>query len=160
MSESHEPWWKQPERVISTLALTISVISFALSYLQSQRGAVTSVMPVLVFVYEQSGQWVLQNLGNGPALNVVVAEKASDNSAWSNPIRIPPLPREGRFPLRVDVNARWLAASYNDIQGHDYSATSVNDDSRVRAGRVPELGGERNTTALGAMILRWSSPVV
>jgi hypothetical protein len=129
MSDSH---------IVSTLALILSVISFALSYWQSRRGAVTNVMPVLVFVYEQngqSGQWVLQNVGNGPALNIVVADKASEESAWSNPVRLPPLPREGRFPLRV-TRPKWLAASYDDIHGHQYSATCVNNDSRVRAGRV------------------------
>ena len=136
-SAQRPSWWKQPERLVSVIALVVSVVSFALSYLQSRKGAIASVMPVLAFVYERDGHWVLQNLGNGPALNVVVAEKTTDTSEWSNPVRIPPLPREGRFPLpSVNVNARWLGASYNDIEGHEYTATCVNDDSRVQAGRA------------------------
>src|SRR5215467_4188933 len=129
-------WWKQPERLLSITALIVSVISFSMSYLQSRRSAITGVMPVLAFVYDKEGQWFLQNLGNGPALNIIVAEKARNDSQWSNPVRIPPLPREGRFPLHVNVNARWLGASYMDIEGHEYSATCADDDSRVRPGRI------------------------
>jgi hypothetical protein len=136
MATNEKSWWKQPERLVAVTALIVSVISFSMSYLQSRKGAITGMMPVLVFVYDKDGQWVLQNLGNGPALNVVVAEKANDDAQWTHPVRIPPLPREGRFSLHVNVNTRWLGASYMDIEGHDYSATCVEDDSRVTFGRV------------------------
>jgi hypothetical protein len=136
MAIYEKSWWKQPERLLSITALVVSVVSFSMSYLQSRSSGITGMMPVLAFVYEKDGQWVLQNLGNGPALNIIVAEKATDGSQWSNPVRIPPLPREGHFPLKVNVNARWLGATYMDTEGHDYSATCVEDDSRVRAGRI------------------------
>jgi hypothetical protein len=136
LESGQKPGWKQPGRIVSVIALVVSVISFGMSYQQSEKGAVTGMMPVLVFVYDKEGQWLLQNLGNGPALNIVIAEKTTDNSEWTNPVRIPPLPREGRFPLHVNVNARWLGASYTDIEGREYSATCINDDSRVKSGRV------------------------
>jgi len=107
-----------------------------MSYFQSRKAAITGMMPVLVFVYDRDGQWLLQNLGNGPALNIVVAEKANDSAQWAKPVRIPPLPRDGRFPLHVNVNARWLGATYMDIEGREYSATCVEDDARVTPGRV------------------------
>ncbi len=129
-------WWKLPERALSVLALAVSVVSLLVSFLQTQRASVTGVMPVLAFVYDRDGQWILQNLGNGPALNVVVADKATETKEWSNPVRLPPLPRDGQFALRVRPNVRWLGASYMDIEGHEYSATCVNDDSRVWPGRV------------------------
>jgi hypothetical protein len=136
MADNHKSWWKQPERLVSMTALVVSVISFSMSYLQTRTSATTGMKPVLVFVYDRNGQWLLENLGNGPALNIVVAEKPNDNSQWINPVRIPPLAREGRFPLRVNINARWLGATYTDIEGHEYSATCVEDDSRITPGRI------------------------
>jgi len=131
-----EHWWKHSERVLSVTALLVSVVSFVMSYRLSQHAAVSSVMPVLAFVYDKESQWVIQNLGNGPALNVVIASKMTDDSPWSNPVRLPPLARDGRFKLPVDINVKWLGASYNDVDGRDYSATCVRDDSRVRRGRL------------------------
>ena len=131
-----ERWWKQSERILSVTALVVSVVSFVISYRLSQQSAVSSVMPVLAFVYEKEGQWAIQNLGNGPALNVVIASKMTDDRLWSNPFRLPPLAKDGRFKLSVDINVRWLGASYNDVNGRDYSATYVRDDSRVRSGRL------------------------
>jgi len=87
--------------------------------------------PILVFVYDRNGQWLLQNLGNGPALNIVVAEKPNDNSQWINPMRIPPLAREGRVPLRVNINASWLGATYTDIEGHDYYASACSFNNHL-----------------------------
>jgi hypothetical protein len=113
-----EHWWKHPERILSVTALLVSVVSFAMSYRQSQHAAVSSVMPVLVFVHDKEGQWAVQNIGNGPALNVVMTSKIADDRPWSNPVRLPPLARDARFPLRVNVNIRWLGASYNDVEGH------------------------------------------
>jgi hypothetical protein len=82
--------WRKPALILSVRALAVSAVSFVMSYLQSQRSAVTAVMPVLAFAYGEDGRWTVQNLGNGPALNVVVAERADDRAPWSNPVRLPP----------------------------------------------------------------------
>ena len=87
--------WKQ---YVSVAALIVSVVSFGLTYSLSARSAVTSVRPVLVIEYSQQDGWYVRNVGNGPALNVIVAMK-DKTSDWKMPVRIPPLQKDGRFSL-------------------------------------------------------------
>ena len=63
------------ETLLSVTALLVSVVTFGLSFWFSWRSAVTAQRPVLVFVYQQGTGWILRNIGGGPALNVLVAQK-------------------------------------------------------------------------------------
>ena len=58
--------------LISALALFVSAVSFALNLAVGHRAAVRGRKPVLVFVDEPRECWILQNIGNGPAINVVI----------------------------------------------------------------------------------------
>jgi hypothetical protein len=60
---------------LSSTALLVSVVTFALNYLHSRKSAVRARKPVLVFEYDGDVGWVLRNVGAGPALNIVVAQK-------------------------------------------------------------------------------------
>ena len=62
--------WKQ---YVSVAALVVSVTSFGLTYRLSTQTATTSVQPVLVFEYSGDIGWSVRNVGNGPALNVLLA---------------------------------------------------------------------------------------
>ncbi len=121
--------WKQ---YVSVAALLFSLVSFALTFSLSRTTAVTSVRPVLVFEYAEPEGWVVRNVGNGPALNVLVAMK-DDDSDWSRPVRIPTVKRDGAFELRWlgDVNVRTLGVSYMDIAARVYSSESTNDLSEI-----------------------------
>ncbi|MBC8093046.1 MAG: hypothetical protein H7Y15_14125, partial [Pseudonocardia sp.] len=46
-------------------------------------------MPVVVFVWDPAAKiWSLRNIGNGPALNVIIAQH--DRDGWYNSVRVPP----------------------------------------------------------------------
>jgi hypothetical protein len=60
--------------LISGLALALALASFAVNLRIGHRAAVRGRKPVLVFVDEPGRAWTLRNIGNGPAVNVVVAQ--------------------------------------------------------------------------------------
>ena|SRR5215210_7565315 len=120
---------------ISIGALVVSLISFAVSFWQRREADITGVKPALAFVFDNKAGWRLQNIGNGPALNVVVAEKHSEDG-WFNPVRIPPIAKGDEFALHwiAPDNSNGLGATYTDIQDRPYTSTSGNDYSRIIAG--------------------------
>ena len=62
--------------VISVVALVLSATTFGVNLWVGHRAAVRARQPVLVFVDDPAaGCWTLQNIGNGPALNVIVAQR-------------------------------------------------------------------------------------
>ena len=118
--------------IFAGTAILVSVVTFALSYLHTWRSSILSIKPVLVFAYDGGRGWALRNVGNGPALNIIVAEKPL-NSEWTNPIRIPPIPKEGEFVLcwLGHTNISGLGATYTDFRNRPYSATCQKDLSRT-----------------------------
>ena len=125
---------------ISIFAVLVSFVSFAVTFWQRRASDVTGVKPALVFVFDNAGGWRLQNVGNGPALNIVVARKRP-HGEWFDPVRVPPIPRDGEFELRWvsadDENG--LGATYNDIRDRPYTTTTGDDYSRISAGdQLPE----------------------
>lgn len=84
---------------ISVVSVGIAFASFVVNFVLNQRAAVRARKPVLVFVDDpEEGCWVLRNVGNGPSLNVLIAQRAEGR--WFNPVRVPPLGRDSSFPLR------------------------------------------------------------
>jgi hypothetical protein len=132
--------WKQ---YVSVAALVVSVISFGLTHRLSAQTATMSVRPVLVFEYSEGMGWSIRNVGNGPALNVVVAER-TQTPPWLKPVRIPPLPKDGTLQLGWigHRNVRTLGATYVDISNRSYSSTCTDDLSLTEEGNV--LGSWRD----------------
>jgi len=121
--------WKQ---FVSVTALIVSIISFSLTYSLSTKSSITSVRPVLIFEYTQQDGWYVRNVGNGPALNILIAMK-DETSDWKMPVRIPPMQKDGRFFLHWvgHLNIRTLGASYADIAERMYSSTCTDDLSNT-----------------------------
>lgn len=125
--------------LVSIAAAIISLISFAVTFGHTRYAYVRSLRPILVFVYSKQG-WVLRNVGHGPALNVIVAQKRV-RGEWFRPVRVPPLAKDGEMLLEwLDhVNDTGLGSSYEDAEGRTYSSTCGNDLSRTYVGRrLPE----------------------
>lgn len=119
---------------LSATALIVSVLTFALNYRHNRRAVVLSRKPVLVFAYDGRRGWVLKNVGSGPALNVIVAQRR--NNQWFNPVRIPPLAKDAEFvPLWLGhVNTTGLGATYTDSESTSYTSITGNDLSQIFAG--------------------------
>ncbi|HRB33809.1 MAG TPA: hypothetical protein PLP93_11770 [Nitrosomonas sp.] len=137
--------WKQ---YTSVVALAFSVVSFGLSYSLSSKSAVTSIRPVLVFEYTHEAGWSIRNVGSGPAMNILIAGKA-DGGDWRDPVRIPALQRDGRFPIAWmgHKNIRTLGATYVDIADRPYSSLSTNDLSTTSEGNLIRAWSENEIAA-------------
>jgi hypothetical protein len=134
------------EITLSAAAFFMSALTLGLSYRVWQLGDRRSRIPVLVFLLEPDRGWILRNVGNGPALNIVVARKASHgDSTWLDPTGVPPIARDGEVVLDWLVPGSGLAAlgaTYQDFVGADtsrpgrtYTAICEYSLSSVRPGR-------------------------
>ena len=62
--------------VISAVSVTIALASLVVNLWLTHRGTVRARKPVLVFVDDpEQSCWVPRKVGNGPALNVLVAQR-------------------------------------------------------------------------------------
>ncbi len=120
---------------LSSTALVVSLVTFALNYRHTRQSAVLARKPVLIFEYDGQIGWILRNVGAGPALNVIVAQKRVGGD-WFNPVRVPPLSKDGRFILKwLDhVNSTGLGATYTDTEQLAYTSTCGNDLSKIAKG--------------------------
>jgi hypothetical protein len=126
--------------ILSVLAVVISVISFDFSFWQRRQADITGVQPALVFVFDNKVGWRLENIGNGPALNVIVAKKRPYGE-WFEPVRVPPLAKDADLQLHwIPINdENGLGATYNDIRNRAYTTTTGADYSRIIDGHeLPE----------------------
>lgn len=127
--------------------MTVAFVSFLVNFVLNQRAAVRARKPVLVFVDEGDGKcWAVRNVGNGPALNVLVAERSRMKGVWFNPVRLPPLGKDASFALTWlgRQNSYGLAATYSDFEDRRYTTTTGGEYSRTYEGdRLPPWGDER-----------------
>jgi hypothetical protein len=120
-------------RILSVLPLAISALALTVSFLSFKLTAVRSVKPVLTTAYRSDSGWSLKNVGNGPALNVIVAQKEIEGE-WFNPVRVPALANNGEIRLHWlgHTNIKWIGAAYTDIDGRRYFSETSEDLTRVR----------------------------
>ena len=120
---------------ISAVSVVIAFASLILNVVLNHRASVRARKPVLVFVDDpEQGCWMLQNVGNGPALNVLVAQR--DSGHWFNPVRGRPLAKDAAFGLEWlgRVNVTGLGASYADFEDRRYTSTLGNEVARAFEG--------------------------
>lgn len=126
----------RPELIIAIAALVISIIATFASIYFSRVSLKTDVLPVLVFVWDQGQGWRLRNVGNGPALNVVVASKCRTSPGWEHPTRLYPLSEGEEVRLAyVGPDADWLGVAYSDAHNRYYTSICDEDLSVVHSGR-------------------------
>jgi hypothetical protein len=126
---------------ISAIAVMISFISFGVTFWQRREADRTGIQPALVLVFDDKIGWRLQNIGNGPALNVVVAIKQPQGK-WLDPVRVPPIAKDAEFELHwIPLNdPNGLGATYTDIRNRPYATTSGSDYSRLlESNELPEV---------------------
>jgi len=121
-------------KAIEILAL-IPVIVSVIAIIVANRAVTRSLRPVLVFVCEVRDKvWCVQNVGTGPGLDVVVAEKDRDEQPWARFKRLPPLPRDGKIQLRSAPT--FFAVTYHDAENNAYSTICSGYRNRLQKGHV------------------------
>jgi hypothetical protein len=124
--------------VISAVALVVSVIVFVDNRLRQLQGARLARRPMLVFRWDaEDQQWTLDNIGLGPALDVVAIQKI--RGEWSHPVRLPELSVGGSTIVPHRWIEAWdpdpgLGARYRSVTGEPYSTRTGNDWSQASEG--------------------------
>ena len=117
--------------LVEWLPVFVSVIAIIVA----KRAVTRSVRPVLVFVCEVRDEvWCVQNVGSGPALDILVAEKDRDEQPWARFKRLPPLPKDGEIRLRSAPS--FFAVTYNDAENNAYSTICTGYRNRLQKGHV------------------------
>jgi len=112
---------------VSIAAILLSAVTFGLRYRASRAVDRRARSRVLVFVYDGARGWLFRNVGNGPALNIEVAQKVVRGEragSWIDPVRVPPLGWDNEMPLSWlgDDGQQGLGAVYEDFLGADEGA--------------------------------------
>ena len=121
-------------RLLGLLPLVFSGLALLISFFSYQLTSVRNVKPVLTITYRGSSGWYLKNVGNGPALNVIVAEKGEGD--WFKPVRVQPLSNGEEHVLRWlgETNIEGLGATYFDIDGRQYTSLTEKDLTTIKSG--------------------------
>jgi hypothetical protein len=117
--------------VFAAFSLLVSLGAFVISL----KAFVNSKRPVLVFERIED-VWIVKNLGNGPALNVVLAE-ADFEGRWLKPVKLPSLSKDGSLRLENLKVAARLGATYTDFDQRLYSSDCTYYITKIRRGKKP-----------------------
>ena len=127
----------KPELALSAAAFALSVVAVTSSFYFSRVGLRTTVLPTLVFVYDEDQGWSLRNVGNGPALNVIVSHQSHEAPQWIEPTRLYPLGDGEELQISwVGHNPDKLAVSYSDAHNREYTSVTDEDLTKILAGRA------------------------
>jgi hypothetical protein len=127
--------------IIAAVAIIASLLTFALTYVQSVRAERRGRMPVLVLLPDPSG-WRLENIGGGPALNILIAQGrgpaegggvialrsdaigpdgSAHNETWCNPVHLRPVAAGGSQQIPWAFSTDGVGVSFTDALGHAYT---------------------------------------
>jgi hypothetical protein len=116
---------------LGVAGFVISLINFAVTMRLTRSRDTLAVKPMLVFTYTNDG-WHIENLGNGPALDVIFTRFAEETSAGRH-VRLPTLAKGARLLLHFarDDNSLTFVATYVDITNRKYTSRSRHDVSSI-----------------------------
>jgi hypothetical protein len=123
---------------VAGLALVVSVIVFVDNRLRAIETARLARRPALAFTWDGvTKRWSLDNIGNGPALDVVIVQSVA--GTWSHPIRMPELAADQSMPVSRIWVEEWdenpgLGARYRSITGEQYMTQTGDDWSQMKEG--------------------------
>ena len=127
---------------IAALAVAISIVSFVITRAQARKAERFGRRPALVVrSNKQRTEWKIENIGNGPALDVILLQRVDEE--W-NPLRMPELPADGSAPipstwLRPDHSA--LRIRYRSIVEKERYVTRVDGDCTTMSEGWDDLPG-------------------
>src|SRR5260370_39422572 len=105
-------WTFDAKDLFAGLSAVVSVVSALIAW----RAVTRNLRPVLVFVCdvrdENKRVWFVKNVGTGPALDVLVAEKDLKDQPWQRFLRLPPIPKDGQVDLQSSPS--FFAVTYTD----------------------------------------------
>jgi hypothetical protein len=124
--------------VISGIALVVSIVVYVDNRRRASEAARLGRRPALVFAWDHEQQhWQLSNIGNGPALDVVIVQRI--DGEWAHPLRMPELSVNSCSVVPRRWLEQWhrdpgLAARYRSVTSEPYMTRTGNDVSTIAEG--------------------------
>ena len=123
----------KPTDLIAGASALISLIAVGLSYFSLRRSLRAAARPVLIFSMTSSFRWRLDNVGAGPAINIMVGDRDRDGSFVSI-TNCYPLSAGGRLELPWLKSGVELAVVYTDVYDDTYTTVCSGNGNRIRSG--------------------------
>jgi hypothetical protein len=120
---------------IAGIALVVSVIVFVDNRFRAIVAARLARRPALIFSWDPTMRhWTMSNIGNGPALDVVILQRI--DGAWAHPLRMPEMAVQDQGAVPRAWFERWhadpgLGARYRSITGERYMTRTGDDWSQM-----------------------------
>ena len=114
-------------------SIFLSLAAILLSYYTFKRTLKTEVRPILVFLRRDEAAWQLQNIGNGPAVKLVVADKIREDqlARWGIIANCYPLATGATISLPWIEGGFEFAATYTDIHGNTFTTHFRHGDNLI-----------------------------
>ena len=130
--------------LISVVSIVISVLAVWLSYYTFRRTLKEGVRPALIFSRRSETLWQIQNVGNGPAISLIVVDM-DRNGEWRTVANCYPLSSGAGTTLQWVEYGYQFAAIYTDINGGFFTTHYMNGQNRLVAkNKFPALKANRD----------------
>jgi hypothetical protein len=139
------------QHTIPITSALVSLVSLALTYYLFRKTQRANIMPVLVFSRISTKRWQLANVGRGPAVSIVVGDKAPDGE-WGYKVRCFPIAADANVELDWLQHGDELVAVYTDVRRNYYSTVcSMAENSFFQSNQFPDLRPTIDEATLRAM---------
>jgi hypothetical protein len=110
----------------AVISVVFSLVAIGVSLYTYAKNKKKDVIPVLIFSRRSATNWQIENVGKGPALNVIVGD-GKDDGTWPTIAKLYPIAAGGKADLAWLQHALKLGAKYTNIWGEKYSTTCEHD---------------------------------
>ena len=128
---------KNPQLAVSITALIVAVSSAIATVYISRTEIDLGVKPVSVMEFDNSRGWRIRNIGNGPAMNILVTYKNNKETIWRRQMRVYPLAKDDEVPLCekwIGYSPSIINVTYNDSNNKPYTSTTEYDLTKTDRG--------------------------
>ena len=130
------------EITIALFSFFVSIAAFIFSLITYKKNRKLSVKPVLVFLrrtsdkWEVKNRWTLRNVGNGPALNILLGEFPFHTNKWNRFTDCYPISVNSQIDLNWLEYDKKIAVAYEDVDGKKYTTTIDNNKNYIKEGHI------------------------
>lgn len=113
----------------------ISLLAVVLSYYAFRKTLREGIRPVLIFSRRTGALWQIENVGSGPAIDLVIADRDTTGE-WRSCTRCYPLAVGAVAELVWIAHGSQLVAEYWDVRGAVFTTSYQDGINRVSTGRT------------------------
>lgn len=122
-----------PQILLSIVAFAISLIAVVLAY--RAQSCSNRLRPVLVFSRGSDTLWQIQNVGEGPSLQVIIAD-SDRHETWTCVANCSPVGAKCTLNLPWIKNGYGLVAIYSDIDGNQFTSLYKDGVHSISRGNI------------------------